>query len=180
MSEWKEIRVDNMGKVITGKTPKTFNPEFYGGNVPFLTPSDNMDVKYVYETKKTLTEEGRLSVKNVTVPKDTVCVSCIGSDLGKVVITTQDTVTNQQINSVVVDKKHYDVDFVYYALVELGKVLNHDSKTSTAVPIVNKSTFSQYQVMCPDKSDQEKVAGILNSIDGKIEENERINKNLAA
>lgn len=43
-------------------------------------------------------------MKNNLLPKDAVCVSCIGSDLGKVVITTAPTVTNQQINSIIVDK----------------------------------------------------------------------------
>ena len=47
MDEWKKVRVGDIGKVITGKTPKTSNSEYYGGNIPFLTPSDDMSVKYV-------------------------------------------------------------------------------------------------------------------------------------
>ena len=80
-----------------------------------------------------------MAVKNATLPANAICVSCIGSDLGKVVITTEETVTNQQINSIIVDENNYDINFVYYAMVELGKILNFHSKTSTAVPIVNKS-----------------------------------------
>ena len=66
-------------------------------------------------TSKTLTEKGLSEVKNALLPQGTVCVSCIGSDLGKVVITTKPTVTNQQINSIVVDTKQFDISFVYYA-----------------------------------------------------------------
>ena len=58
------------------------------------------------------------------------------------VITTRETVTNQQINSIVVNEKRFDRDFVYYAMLVLGKELNFHSKTSTAVPIVNKRSFS--------------------------------------
>ena len=178
MAKWKKVKVGDVGKVITGKTPKTSNSEYYGGDIPFLTPSDDMSVKYVRGTNKYITEIGRLSVKNATLPANAICVSCIGSDLGKVVITTQETVTNQQINSIIVDTEKFDVDFVYYSMLELGKILNFHSKTSTAVPIVNKSSFSQYEIDCPELSVQKKIGDILSSIDKKIEENNKINNNL--
>lgn len=178
MAEWEKVKVGDIGKVITGKTPKTYNSEYYDGNIPFLTPSDDMSVKYVRRTNKYITELGRLSVKNATLPANAICVSCIGSDLGKVVITTQETVTNQQINSIVVDTDKFDIDFVYYSMLELGKVLNFHSKTSTAVPIVNKSSFSQYEIDCPKLNTQKRIGAILSSIDKKIEENNQINENL--
>ena len=174
-SEWKRYRVSDLGKIVTGKTPKTANAEYYGGIIPFLTPSDDMSVKYVLSTIKTITEAGKESVKNSVIPKNSICVSCIGSDLGKVVVTTKETVTNQQINSVIVNTEFFDVDFVYYAMVILGKVLNYHSKTSTAVPIVNKSTFSQYEVLCPELSEQKRIAKILSEIDDKISINSAIN-----
>lgn len=178
MAIWKKVKVGEIGKVITGKTPKTSNSEYYGGKIPFLTPSDNMSVKYVKETNKYLTELGRLSVRNATLPSNAVCVSCIGSDLGKVVVTTQETVTNQQINSIIVDESKYNVDFIYYSMLELGKILNFHSKTSTAVPIVNKSSFSEYEILCPELKIQKKIGDVLSSIDKKIEQNEKINNNL--
>lgn len=178
MTKWKKVKVHELGRIVTGKTPKTSDRENYGGNIPFLTPSDDMSVKYVFNTGKTLTEKGKISVKGAIIPKDSVCVSCIGSDLGKVVITTRETVTNQQINSIVVNEKRFDRDFVYYAMLVLGKELNFHSKTSTAVPIVNKTSFSNYEIACPNIEVQKKIATILSSFDDKIKENEAINKKL--
>lgn len=177
-SEWQSVKVSDLGRIVTGKTPKTAIPENYGGDVPFLTPSDDMSVKYVSKTAKTLTEKGLSEVKNTLLPPDAVCVSCIGSDLGKVVITTKKTVTNQQINSIIVDKAHFDVSFVYYAMLILGKELNFISKTSTAVPIVNKSSFSSYEIQCPSLEEQKQIAAVLSALDSKIECNQKINDNL--
>lgn len=177
---WKRVKVGDLGKVVTGKTPKTAKSENYGGSIPFLTPSDDMGVKYVRTTGKTLTECGLAEVKNALLPANSVCVSCIGSDLGKVVITTEPTVTNQQINSIVVDTEKFDVSFIYYAMLILGKKLNFISKTSTAVPIVNKSSFSSYEICCPDIALQRKISSVLSALDDKIESNNRINDNLAA
>lgn len=178
MNTWQSVKVAELGRVVTGKTPKTAIAENYGGDVPFLTPSDDMSVKYVSKTAKTLTEKGLSEVKNTLLPPDAVCVSCIGSDLGKVVITTKNTVTNQQINSIIVDKERFDVSFVYYAMLILGKELNFISKTSTAVPIVNKSSFSSYEIQCPSLEQQKRISAILSALDSKIECNQKINDNL--
>lgn len=156
MIEWKECTIGELGKVITGKTPRTAIEENYGGNIPFLSPSDNMEVKYVELTNKTLSNQGIKEVKNCLLPKGSVCVSCIGSDLGKVLITTQPTVTNQQINSIIVNEDN-DVDFVYYLMTVVGKHLNIISKTSTAVPIINKSSFSNHKITRPNLETQKKL-----------------------
>ncbi len=178
MYKWEAIKVGDLGDIKTGKTPKTSKKENYGGNIPFLTPSDDMSVKYVINTIKHITEIGLNEVKNVLLPQNSVCVSCIGSDLGKVVITTVPTVTNQQINSIIVDTENYNVDFCYYLMLQLGKILNYHSKTSTAVPIINKNSFSNYDILVPELKIQEKIANILSPIDEKIAINNAINNNL--
>ena len=134
-SEWNQYTLSQIGKIITGKTPSTNDKSNYDGDIPFLTPSDDLTGKYVLKTQRKLSAKGAGIVKSCILPRNTICVSCIGSDLGKVVITTTSTVTNQQFNSVIVDTDAFDVDFIYYALVMLGQKLNYLSKTSTAVPI---------------------------------------------
>lgn len=174
---WKEVRVDELGEIITGKTPKTSILEYYNGNISFLTPSDDMDVKVVNDTKRTLTEIGVESVSRSLLPEKSICVSCIGSQLGKVVMTARPTVTNQQINSII-PNDNYDTDFIYYSMLILGKTLNYISKTSTAVPIINKSEFSSFSILAPLKHEQKAIAHILSSLDEKIQVNNKINKTL--
>ncbi|MBM7561451.1 restriction endonuclease subunit S [Fusibacter tunisiensis] len=176
-SEWREVKVSEIGKIVTGKTPKTAISENYGGNIPFLTPSDDMNIKKVKSTARTLSEMGLNSVKNCLLPAKSICVSCIGSDLGKVVLTSEPTVTNQQINSIVPDEK-FDPDFIYYGMTILGKHLNYLSKTSTAVPIINKTTFSNFSIIVPSIEEQKSIAHILSTVDDKIEVNNQINRTL--
>jgi restriction endonuclease S subunit len=175
--ELKKIHISDIGKVVTGKTPRTSVAENYGGDIPFLTPSDNLSHKSAPKTTKTLTEQGLNEVKNCLLPSRSVCVSCIGSDLGKVVMTIEPTVTNQQFNSII-PNKNFNADFVYYLMILVGRELNYLSKTSTAVPIINKSSFSNYEVEVPDLETQEKISSFLSSFDAKIELNRRLNDNL--
>lgn len=175
--EFYKKHISDLGNIVTGKTPRTSIHENYGGSIPFLTPTDDLSGKYVPRTIKTLTEKGLMEVKNCLLPSHSVCVSCIGSDLGKVVLTTEPTITNQQFNSIIPNKDN-DVDFIYYLMSIVGRRLNILSKTSTAVPIINKSTFSDYEIEIPDIINQRKIATILSSLDEKIETNRRINDNL--
>ena len=169
--------ISDLGKVITGKTPRTSILENYGGKIPFLTPSDNLSEKFSPTTSKTLTKIGLNEVKNCLLPAKSICVSCIGSDLGKVVLTKKPTVTNQQFNSIVPNEEN-DADFIYYLMTVVGKHLNYLSKTSTAVPIINKSTFANYEIEIPNIKEQKRIGKILSSLDDKIELNRRINDNL--
>ncbi len=169
--------ISDLGRIVTGKTPRTSKAENYGGNIPFLTPSDDLSGKFAPQTVKTITEEGLSEVKNCLLPSKSVCVSCIGSDLGKVVITNGPTVTNQQFNSIIPTEEN-DTDFIYYLMTIVGKHLNFLSKTSTAVPIINKSTFADFEIVVPSLENQRRIAKILSSLDDKIEVNRRINENL--
>jgi len=171
--------VKELGKIITGKTPRTTVVENFGGMIPFLTPSDDMTVKYVRRTSRTLSRKGLAEVSNKILPANSIAVSCIGSDLGKVVMTTEDTVTNQQINSII-PKECYYPDYVYYAMKTLGAKLNFLSKTSTAVPIINKTEFSSEMILVPPLSSQKAIADTLSCLDAKMELNNKINENLEA
>ena len=175
--ELKKIHISDIGKIVTGKTPRTSVAENYDGYIPFLTPSDDLSHKSAPKTTKTLTEQGLNEVRNCLLPSRSICVSCIGSDLGKVVMTKEPTVTNQQFNSII-PNKNFNADFVYYLMTLVGRELNYLSKTSTAVPIINKSSFSNYEIEVPDLETQNRIASILSSIDSKIELNRRINDNL--
>jgi type I restriction enzyme S subunit len=177
-SEWRTVRVGDLGRIVTGKTPRTTIKENFGGKIPFLTPSDDMSAKYVRKTKRTLSEQGVAEVAGKVLPANSIAVSCIGSNLGKVTITTTETVTNQQINSIIPFESYYDTDFVYYAIKILGERLNFLSKTSTAVPIINKTQFSNETIRVPPLPIQKAISGTLACLDAKIEINNRITANL--
>lgn len=177
--ETRDVRLSELGQIITGKTPPTKNPGYYGGETPFLTPSDDMNGKYAPETARKLSESGVGIVRRCLLPAGSICMSCIGSDLGKVVVTREPLVTNQQINSIIPSQALVDLDYLYYSMLPLGRRLNALSKTSTAVPIVNKSTFSDCIIALPDIRVQRAIGHVLATLDQKIEINRRTNDYLA-
>ncbi|EEU0009758.1 restriction endonuclease subunit S [Escherichia coli] len=156
------VSIESVAKVITGKTPPKADPNCFGGNIPFITPSELTDSDYLLKPETTLTEKGLATTK--LIPKNSILVCCIGS-LGKMAIADLPVATNQQINSVIFDDDKIYYRFGFYAL----KLLKNDLKKiapSTTVAIINKSRFSELKIPCPPLEEQKRIATILDKVDG--------------
>lgn len=170
-SDWREATLDQLGRIITGKTPSSRNPEHFGGNVLFVTPRDFDGRRHIDSTERFLTEKGANSVRGARIPSGAVMVSCIGSDMGKSAIAVESCVTNQQINSIVVDPENEPL-FIYYNLSNRRDEIR-GSAGGSAQPILNKSGFGQLSITLPPLPEQRAIAHVLGTLDDKIELNHR-------
>ena len=177
--EWKDLTLGDLGRVVTGKTPLTSVEGNFGGRIPFVTPSDMDGRKTISTTTRFLTQAGAASVKGSVIPAGAIMVSCIGSDMGKVVVAGCECVTNQQINSIVVDDR-FSSEFVYYSLSTRKDEIRHQAAGGSAVPILNKGDFSRMEIALPPLAEQKAIAAVLGALDDKIELNRRMNATLEA
>lgn len=180
MSEWKEYKLGDLGTIITGKTPSAKNPEDWGNEMLFVTPTDYCNYrKYSDDSIRKLSNIGIKRLKNKILPPSSILVTCIGSDMGKVVMTKSYCITNQQINSVIPNNL-VNPDFLYYTLISSYDTLRVLGGDGTAVPIVNKNDFSNISINIPSLSEQKRIASILSSLDDKIDLLHRENETLEA
>jgi type I restriction enzyme S subunit len=179
MNNQIEISFGEIGRTITGKTPSSDDPEDFGEGYPFVTPTDSLDSKYVLHTARQLSDEGLRKLKSKALPPDSVLVSCIGSAMGKVVMNSTTCITNQQLNSIVVDTGRFCPHYVYYALRNSYKLLRNAASGSTPLPMLNKTDFEKLKIrVFKDKAHQRKIAAVLSALDAKIALNHRINSEL--
>ena len=165
------IRISDIGTVITGKTPSSKNPEHFGYDYPFITPTDIGNGRIVH-TERRISKEGQIKFRRQMLPPRSVCFVCIGTTIGKICMTTEESLTNQQINSVVVNSKRYDPFFIYYLLSTYANKIKNIAG-GAAVPIVNKMSFESIELPVPPLLTQRKIAAILSSYDDLIENNLR-------
>ena len=178
MSEWKEVSLSELGKTITGKTPSSQYPEDFGDEVPFITPSDSFEKKYISKSERFLSRSGSERLKDKIISSDSIMVTCIGSAMGKVAKNGLPSVTNQQINSIIVNEK-FDSDYIYYLFKNNYAVFRNAASGSTAIPILNKTDFDNLRFKVElDLNEQRKMVSILSKIDDKIEINNQINQEL--
>lgn len=162
--EWEKKKLGEVAEIITGNTPPTANQDYYNGEYLFVSPFDINDGRWIKETKTTLTKIG--FEKGRKIRKGSTLFVCIGSTIGKVGQIDIDCITNQQINSVVSIEN--DDGFIY-TLLE-----NHSPKikmlaAEQAVPIINKTTFSNYVLSIPSLLEQTRIASFLTAVDSKLQ-----------
>jgi len=165
-----KCKIGDLGQVVTGKTPSTSKREYYGHEYPFITPSDITGSFHVTPATY-LSSEGARLLNKIMIPAKSVCYTCIAS-IGKICVTKEDSFTNQQINSIIVDEEKNDFRYVYYLL---KFYTNHIKAIATgaATPIVNKERFSNVEVSVHKLDKQKRIADILSAYDDLIENNQK-------
>jgi type I restriction enzyme, S subunit len=165
---WKSCKIGDLGKWITGSTPSTAEKEFWGDEVPFVTPADLGSGGELGEIGRRISKLGSEQVRIVIPPS--VLLVCIGATLGKVAWTNETITTNQQINSLKVDDKKFNTKFIMYLLSSpsFQKRL-WDSSTGTTVPIINKRNLESIEISVPALERQIEIANKLDNTLAEIE-----------
>ena len=148
---WRMGKLGDFGDVITGKTPSSDNPEDFGAEIPFVTPGDFHNYKkFAIGADRMLSECGKHRLKGKVLPVGSVIVTCIGSDMGKVAIASEDCITNQQMNSIVLTYRE-DSDFLFYFLTSMPEELKAMALGSSTMPLLNKSDFEKIAIPIPPR-----------------------------
>ncbi len=164
--EWEVVKLDSLGKIITGSTPKTSNQDFYlNGTRLWASPSDLGKSKEVKTTNTKLSDLGFEQIR--VLEKRSILITCIGSTIGKMGIAYEEMSSNQQINAITCNEAN-NPDFYYYVLFKIKDKIQKLAGTQ-AVPLLNKTDFSQIKVIQPPLKEQEKIADILSTADEKID-----------
>ena len=168
-------QVFELGNIITGKTPSTSDISLWNGNIPFITPTDikGFDVFYQGLTERTVSSLGASKQKKTVLPPNAVCISSIAT-IGKMCLTSCESITNQQINSIVVNNAN-DYRYVLYLLrYNLPYLQLVGGGSGSGTPIISKNKFAKFRFLVEDNlPTQQKIASILSAYDRLIENNTR-------
>jgi type I restriction enzyme S subunit len=166
---WRVGKLGEVGQIVCGKTPSKENKEYFGGEIPFIKIPDMHGEVFIVKTEDSLTELGANTQKNKFIPKNAICVSCIAT-VGLVTITSKDSQTNQQINSIVPNDGKY-LEYLYFALTNMKSDLLAIGSGGSATLNINTSTFSNIEIMLPNQEVLENFHNTTNSIFTKILDN---------
>lgn len=168
------VRLKDIGQIITGNTPPTSKPEYYGDYMPFIKATDiPIGVKCTLVTEQSYSKLAAEKYKKSLVPKGSTCVVTIGSIGKKMTYAHTDLFVNQAINAIV-PKDSYDNEYIFYnvrcsVLPQLKKL---DSGTTSGRENISKTSFSSIRIpVIKDKNVQRRIGGILSTYDSLIENN---------
>ncbi|HJB73108.1 MAG TPA: restriction endonuclease subunit S [Candidatus Barnesiella merdigallinarum] len=177
MSEWKTYRLGEICKnVCSGGTPKSTEPLYYGGDIPWLNTKE-VDFCRIDKTEKTITDLGFQNSSAKWVEKNSVIVAMYGATAAKVAINTIPLTTNQACCNLTVNADFADFRFVYFYLcykyASLAALANGGAQQN-----LNAQRIKDFEITVPSLNEQKRIADVLWALDDKIELNRRINANL--
>ena len=176
MAQWNRVSLIDYIELIGGGTPKTTVPEYWNGNIPWLSVKDfNNDKRYVYSTEKHISQSGFENSPTKMLHKDDIIISARGT-VGEIAMIPFDMAFNQSCYGIRASRG-IDQPFLYYLLkncISQLKRMTHGSVFDT----ITRDTFANIEVDIPDAETQKRISSVLADIDNKIEVNDAINDNL--
>lgn len=173
--KYNNLPIRELGHVITGKTPSTLKPEYFDGDIMFITPSDIKNGYRVDISDRFITEDGYQSILSNTLNGASVLTDCIGSDMGNVAFVEKRCATNQQINAITNFRPDVNYLYIYYWL-SIKKTYLRTIAGVTTTPILPKNVFEGIKIPIPEKRVQDSIVEVLSSLDEKV----RINKQICS
>ena len=162
--EWDVASLGAIAMIATGNTPPTHNSANYGDEYPFVSPIDIGETKYVANTAKRLSERG-FSISR-RFPEGSILFVSIGSTIGKCGIAPTELTSNQQINAVL-PAPSFSIDYLYYAICSASSRIKALAGEQ-AVPIVNKTQFSETFIPLAPPAEQRAIAEALSDVDSLL------------
>jgi type I restriction enzyme S subunit len=142
---WEVTIVSGFGNVVCGKTPSTKDPENFGGEFPFITIPDMRGNLISLSTDRSVSDKGASTLKGKMLPAGSICVSCIATP-GLVSITTGDSFTNQQINSIVPFSEG-DREYLLFSMMTFGDLISSAGSGGSVFANLSTGRFKELPIL---------------------------------
>ena len=172
-----KYKLSEIMDIIGGGTPKTSKPEYWNGDIPWLSVKDiNNDYRYVYETEKTITQAGLDNSSTKILKRNDSIISARGT-VGEIAMIPFSMAFNQSCYGLRAKESLVDAEYLYY-LIKHNVVILKKNTHGSVFDTITRDTFDGIEVELPSLQEQKVVASILRDLDDKIEGNNEINNNL--
>lgn len=166
-NDWEVKTISQVGKIIGGGTPSTFNSAYWNGSVQWFTPAELSKAgKYVSKSERTITKLGVENCSAKILPAGTILLTTRAS-IGTSAILKAPACTNQGFQSLVVNSENSN-EFLYYLLSTKVDEMMSLASGSTFLEISPKK-LGGIQLQIPSsRAEQTAIANVLSDMDAEI------------
>lgn len=153
---WKWVKLGEVGEVVGGGTPSTKIPEFFNGDISWITPADLTDYKFKFISrgKRNISKEGLKNSSARLIPKGSVLFSS-RAPIGYVAISSNELCTNQGFKNLILNDYVYS-EYVYYYLKSI-KQLAEKHASGTTFKEISAKNFANLPFPLAPKDQQTQI-----------------------
>ena len=165
---WKVSTIKKLFNIVSGATPKSDIPEYWDGDITWITPSDyKTEDVYVSQGKRNISLQGLNSCSTTIIPIGSIIFSK-RAPIGLVAINKNELCTNQGCLSCI-NVTEQNIKYFYYVMsicTEQFELLGSGTKFKE----ISATKFSQFDLPCPSISEQQQIAEYLDKKCAEIDE----------
>ena len=167
---WRKTPFSQKVDVMSGGTPKTSNPEYYNGSIPFYSPKDSSGAFFAFNTETHISQYGLDNCNSKLYPQGTVIITARGT-VGKTTILAVPMAMNQSCYAL---KSDYfaSVYYIFFALRQEIEALKTMANGGVFDTIIVK-TFDRISILDPGKAIIEKFDQAVSPFMGEIKNDMR-------
>jgi type I restriction enzyme S subunit len=168
-TNWQWATIADIGEVVSGGTPSTKNPSFWGGTVNWISPVDlgGYNNKFIFKGAKSLTETGLENSAAKLMPAGSIHFSS-RAPIGYVVISKTNISTSQGFKSIVPAKGIFN-EYVYYFLKSAKRIAEERASGTTFKELSGKA-FSELPIPIPPVDEQHRIVEKIDELFSELDQ----------
>ncbi|MCA2711522.1 MAG: restriction endonuclease subunit S [Microcystis sp. M015S2] len=162
---WILIPLGDCCQIISGSTPKRNKPEYWGGDIPWVTPKDlgKLKTPVLKDAPEKITEAGYKSCSTTLLPQGSILFSS-RAPIGYVAIAGRPMCTNQGFKSLV-PNEYVHSPYLYWCMRKYASDIEALG-SGTTFKEVSKGIVERFIIPLPPLEEQRRIAAILDKADG--------------
>lgn len=167
--DWEIKQISEFTDIITGGTPNTSLPEYWGGDIKWMN-SGELNLKFVKDVEGRITNEGLNNSSTHLIPTNCVLIGLAGQGKtrGTAAFNLIPLCTNQSIAAILPSNEHNSL-YLYYVVDSLYESLRLLSSGDGGRGGLNKNLLNSLQIKMPKSiEEQRRIAEVLSDVDGLI------------
>lgn len=171
---WPKVKLGDCCEIVSGATPKTGNSDYWGGDIPWVSPKSlsKLESKYLDEPTEYITQAGFESCSTRMLPAMSLLLSC-RAPVGLTAINREPICTNQGFKSLIPNPEIVDVNYLFHVMRKMRPMLEAQGRGATFTE-VSKAIVARFEIPLPPLDEQKRISVILdkaneiNSSAGKV------------
>jgi len=154
------VPLGELGEIVAGSTPDTYNKKYWGGDIAWITPADLTNHEGIYFTGelRKITEAGYKSCSTKMLPVGSILFSS-RAPIGHCAVTSFPLCTNQGFKSIIPNER-LDSVYGFFALKFFTPQIEALGRGATFAE-VNKEIFENYRIPLPPLTEQKRIVSLL-------------------
>lgn len=178
-AHWNTVKMQDVGRIISGGTPSRDVPSLWDGGIPWVTPGEltSLPTKEIHETAETISPAGLSGSGAVLLPAGSLLITSRAT-LGARAVNSVPMATNQGFKSLAPFNRKL-TGFLYH-LVDKFKPEMVRRASGTTFLEISGSEFADIDLPMPPSDEAIKIAEVLDTLDAAIRGTEAVVAKLKA